>query len=126
LSSEYKIDLENGIVRTHFSGTIRSRDVAAMASRLARDPGFKPEFSELVTFAEDCDLHLSFLDFGALMPVDPFSPTSKRALVVPSKGVLYGHVRMFETSRGNPPNIRIVETMHEAVAWLGEKHRRAS
>lgn len=118
MPTQYTIDVENGIVRTNFRGVVTHREVADLEAELVRDPLFRADLSELATFATDCELRLTFLDLMALSNLDPFSSTSRRALVIPSRGALYGLGRMFQTARDDNPNIRIVESSKEALAWL--------
>jgi hypothetical protein len=123
---EYAIDTENGIVKTHFRGVITPRELSDFALGLAKHPGFRPDFHELATFAEDCDPRLSFIDFQALSHLDPFSRTSRRALVIPSRGALYGVARMVQTASNNNPNVRIVDSTEDALRWLIEVHSNSN
>jgi hypothetical protein len=123
---EYTIDTQQGIVKTHFRGMITPREYRDFALSIAQDPAFRPEFRELATFAEDCNLQMSFVDLQALSHLDPFSHTSRRALVIPSRGALYGIARMFQTAGNNNPNVRIVESAEHALQWLVERQRKTS
>lgn len=122
MPGHYSIDVKKKIVRTTFRGVVTTRDIADLASSLARDPQFEPNFSELATFKGSCDLQLSFLDFQYLSRLDPFSRTSKRALVASARSALYGILRMFQISRNEVPNIKILENSENALKWLmGER-----
>jgi hypothetical protein len=117
---EYAIDVQKGIVKTNFRGVVTPREFRDLALSLAKDPAFESSFHELATFAEDCDLQLSFMDFQALSHLDPFSRSSRHALVITGRGALYGIARIFQTARDNNPNIRIVESSEDAFRWLAE------
>jgi hypothetical protein len=121
---EYTIDAQKGIVKTHFRGMVTPREYRDFARNVAKNPAFRPDFRELATFAEDCDLQMTFIDLQALTHLDPFSCTSRRALVIPSRGALYGIARMFQTARNNNPNVRIVESAEDALQWLVETQHK--
>ncbi|HEV2396865.1 MAG TPA: hypothetical protein VGS27_07990 [Candidatus Sulfotelmatobacter sp.] len=123
---EYIVDIENRIVRTTFSGTITSRELREMLSRLAIDPSFSSEFSELAVFDQNCSLQLSFLDFKASACIDPFTLKSKRALVVGQSRAHYGVARMFQTARNDSARIRIFEDLNTALSWLLDLEEQAS
>ncbi|MGO9088389.1 MAG: hypothetical protein ACLQBK_24550 [Candidatus Sulfotelmatobacter sp.] len=118
MPTQYVIDIDNHIVQTRFSGLVTHHDVADHAARLHDDPAFDPQFSELVTFGEDPDIQLSYLDWQSLADRDPFSTSSMRAFVVQPRCAVYGVVRMCQIARNNPPNICIFETVEEALSWL--------
>jgi len=120
---EYTIDLENCIVKTHCRGIVTARDISELSSKLAKDSRFAPRFSEVVTFADNCNLQMGFLDFRAVSTLDPFSNSSRRALVIGSRGALYGLARMFQTARSENPNIRIMEKFEDALNWLSQKEQ---
>ena len=117
MATTYVIDAENAVVKTFFDGPIRSRDVVALCNALAKDPTFKPEFSELGTFETDADLQLRFLDFVDLSTLDPFSKSAKRAFVA-SRPAVFGMLRMFQLSRNESPNIQVFKSPDDAWNWL--------
>jgi len=118
LPAQYLIDPENHVVRTTFSGVVTRRDVADYAARLRDDPAFSPRFFELITFEANPDIQLSYLDWRSLTDRDPFSDGSKRAFVARAGSALYGMIRMFQSARSDPYNIRVFETTDEAILWL--------
>ncbi len=115
---DYVIDVENRIVRTTFSGSVRWDDVAQHAARLRDDPAFVPEFSELIVFGPETEIRLQFFDFQALLGADPFSRTAKRAFVIGSRGAIYGSARVYQAARDNSTYVRIFDTLYEARLWL--------
>jgi hypothetical protein len=118
MPTQYVVDIDNHIVRTRFSGLVTHHDVADHAARLHGDPAFDPQFSELVTFGENPDIQLGYLDWQSLADRDPFSSSSKRAFVVQPRCAVYGVVRMCQIARNHPANICIFETLEEALSWL--------
>jgi hypothetical protein len=122
---QYVIHIHDHIVRTTFRGTVTCREVAEHDSRLRSDPAFDPDFSELVTFRDDPDIQLTYLEWRSLSDVDPFSRSSRRAFVVQSHSAVYGVVRMYQIAKSDAPNIKIFETGDEALSWLSAPKRLA-
>lgn len=114
----YEIDSDNELVRTKFTGLITPWDHTQHTLKLRGDPAFHPSFSELIVFDEQVQIRLSFLDFR--LEGDPFSPSSKRALVAsPGRQLICGIARMFQLAKGEEPNVRIFPTETAAEGWLG-------
>jgi len=124
MPAQYVIDVNGRIVKTTFKGVVTYQQVADLAAALARDEGFDPEFSELLMFEPGTDVQLQFSDFQHLSRLDPFSKSALRALVVPSRGVLYGVARMYQTFRDSS-NVCIFESTEAALFWLSTRDRRA-
>jgi hypothetical protein len=118
---DYAVNAEGHLVRSHFSGVVTFSEVATLAAKLRDDPEFAPDFAELITFAADVDVRLKLGDFTFLLTVDAFSETSKRAFVIPSRGAVYGVIRIYESVRDESPNVRIFATEDEALRWLNER-----
>lgn len=116
--AQYLIDTGNHIVRTTFSGVVTCQELVDCATRLRSDPVFYPALSELVTFEGNPDVRLGYLDWLSLAEREPWSLHSKHAFVLPSRGVLFGVVRMCQIARNDTTNIRIFDTEAEALIWL--------
>ena len=115
---QYAIDVEHHFVRTILSGVVTSHEVADCASKLRNDVEFSPQLSELIIFEGMPDIQVHYLDWQSLADRDPFSNSSKRAFVARSSTALYGAIRVFQTARNDPPNIRVFETTDDALLWL--------
>jgi hypothetical protein len=124
MPAQYVIDVSNRIVRTTFHGLVTYQQVADLAATLANDGTFDPDFSELIVFESGADIQLQFSHFQQLSRVDPFSKNALRALVVPSRGVLYGVARIYQTFRDSS-NVSIFESEEAAMFWLSARERRA-
>lgn len=118
MPTQYSIDVDSHIVRTAYSGIVTAREISDYSTRLYVDPVFRSYFSEIVTFEGNTDIRLSYLDWQSLARLDPFSSTSKHAFVVDSRTALRGAIRMYQSARDNTDNIRIFETVDQALAWL--------
>ena len=123
----YEIDKQNRIVQTTFSGSVTYRIVADHALRLGEDHAFDPAFSEIIIFEDVSQIRLNYEDFEALLKVDPFSRSSRRAFVIPERGAVYGVTRIYQAARRDSPSVRIFETLAQALLWLtSEVSRPAS
>lgn len=116
MAVQYRVDPAARLVRTTFTGVVTHRDPTDNAIRLRCDPAFDPGFSELIQFEEGSEINLNFWDFRS--DLDPFSKTSKRALVAGKQRAVYGIARMFQIARNDDANVRIFATTDEAEAWL--------
>ncbi len=125
MPTQYAIDIDNQIVQTRFSGVVTRHEVADHAAKLRDDTAFDPQFSELVTFGENPEIQLDYLDWQSLANRDPFSSGSKRAFVVQPRSAVYGVIRMCQIARRDAVNIRIFETADEALSWLSAPARLA-
>ena len=118
MPAHYVIDAENRIVLTIFRGVLTLREAAEQSAKLSADPGFDPDFSELVDFNGVSEVQMGYADFRSLLAIDPFSTTSKHAFVVSSPNSVYGTVRMYHTMRGDDALVEIFKTTTEAINWL--------
>ena len=117
MSVQYAVDSHKGIVWTTFSGVVSHRDPTENALKLRTDPAFDPGFAELIEFRDDSEIHLNYSDFTALAGLYPFSRSSKHAIVVGSRPVIYGIARMFELALRDYC-VGIFATVDEALSWL--------
>jgi hypothetical protein len=111
------VDVEHRLVRSRFSGIVKLTEILRHITDLSANPIFHPDFVELITFA-GANLQLSYLDVRAIAQRDPFSETSKRAFVIPTKGAIYGVIRMYQTIRDGSPYIQIFPSVSDAMLWL--------
>jgi hypothetical protein len=121
MPAHYVIDLENRIVLTIFRGILTLEDVMKQRERLNHDPAFNPEFSEVVDFNAVSEFEMDYAAFGSILEVDPFSITSKHALVVDSLNSVYGVAGMYRVMRSYEIRVKIFKTIQETVKWLAEE-----
>jgi hypothetical protein len=115
---EYSIDVERRIVRTQVSGVVTIRETVDHMTNLRADLTFFPDFGELITFAGDANLKVTYLDVRCVVHLDAFSEKSKRAFVIPVRGAVYGIVRMYQSIRDGSPYVQIFDTVGDAMTWL--------
>ena len=120
MPARHVIDVENRIVLTRFTGSVTASDMSDHYVRLSADLAFDPSFSELTEF-ETSDVLLSDSDFRALVDIDPFATSSKRAFVVSSGQSVYGTARMYEILRADEGAVRLFGTVAQATSWLTEE-----
>ena len=112
------IDVANRVVITKCVGNLTFAEMREAAHGLARDPQFRPEFSQLVDLNQVSKLSLSFAEISTFkQSFDPFSEVARRAVAAPNN-VTYGVGRMYE-SLTNSANFSVFRTIEEARKWLG-------
>ena len=114
---ESLIQSERSIVRTALTGTVTISELLEFCGRIAADPQFKPHFSHLVEVAEGATRNLAYDTLAAVRSVDPFSASSRRAIVV-ACDVDYGISRMY-ASLCEGEDVQIFRSMDDAITYLG-------
>ena len=120
MPAHYIIDAKTRIVLTIFKGELTLREVVEQRERLQYDPAFESEFYELVDFDAVSETRIGRADFRSLLEVDPFSITSKHALVANSPNSVYGAAGMYRAMRSDKIRVRIFKAINEALHWLAE------
>ncbi len=118
---EYQIDRERAVVFTRCWGTLTLADMRDISARLRDDPDFKPDHRQLIDLSEVSGMTASFdaIYRFALFNGDPFSGSSRRAVVAPQH-YMYGIARMYQGMREEKDQgrLRVFRTMAEAYDWL--------
>jgi hypothetical protein len=117
MPATYSIDPAKRLVLTNFSGEVHEAEVRTMFMRMADDPAFDPDFSELLDLSAVTDFHISGEELKGISEIDPFSSRARRAFVSPAD-LLFGVSRMYEGIKGNQHNIATFRHMAEARHWL--------
>lgn len=121
MSIEYEIDRKRGVVFTRCYDTVSVADMTDTAVRMRNDPEFKPDHRQLIDLSEVNRVTASFdeLYHFALDNGDPFSGSSRRAVVAPQH-FTYGIARMYQGVREDKDQgrFRVFRTMPEARDWL--------
>lgn len=120
MPAHYIIDIENCVVLTIFRGILTMEEAVEQRDRLHDDPAFNPDFFELVDFNAVSQTEMSYSDFTSLLAADPFSTTSKHAIVANSLNSVYGAAGMYRTMRSEKIRTRIFKTISDALHWLTE------
>src|SRR5205085_6189435 len=112
----YTIDRARRIVFTNWNGEVSVRDLEAYLKRLNSDPDFDSALDQLVDTTDVSAMNFSYNSLNTIQHLDPFSMSSKRAIVAPSD-ITYGFARMYSAIRGG--RFTVFRNMNEAVEWLG-------
>lgn len=121
VSVEYQIDRVHQVVFTRCYGTLTVADMNDIGWRLRNDPDFQPDHRQLIDLSEVDGVTASFdaIYHFAVDNGDPFSGTSRRAVVAPQH-FTYGIARMYQGVREDKDQgrFRVFHTMAEARDWL--------
>ena len=121
MAAQYRLDVQSGIIFTTMVGTLTFDDIVEYARNLRNEPDFDPSFSELVDFTDLKSANLTYADLTEItLRVDPFSKTSKRALIAEIGTASYGITRMYQAVSSNSGrDMQLFTTALEAQRWLG-------
>jgi len=120
MPAEYRFDVRHNLVLSYCVGPLIYDDMLNHQRRLREDPAFLPTMNQLADFGAVTELHLASAGVRQLSEASFFSATSRRAILVDDRDVLYGLARMFEILRDRgPEQISIFRNYPEAIAWLG-------
>jgi hypothetical protein len=121
----YKIDRDSRLIMSTASGNFTLAEALAHDEKLEIDPQFDPDFAQLFDFSHVTRLELTSDHIRQLAQDSPFSPHTRRALLVASDAA-YGLARMFEMLResAGDTGIEVFRNLDEALDWV--LARRAS
>jgi hypothetical protein len=117
-----EIDRENRVVVLGVTGALDDDGLLQLVSQLRSDPEVKPDFALLIDLREADGVAVTSLGVRALS-AQPLvlSPTSRRAVVVPSD-LGFGMARMYEMLREDRGGVaRAFRDLGEARRWLTGK-----
>ena len=119
VSVENFVDPEHGVVITRCSGHVTRNDVMHGIASLRRDPGFRPNFRQLINLMDALKFDLDFKDLCGIRQIyDPFSSQSRRAIVAPPGGAGYGLARMYQAIVDSE-HMEVFVSLLDAISWLG-------
>jgi hypothetical protein len=116
----YVIDKKRRLVISTARDSVTFAEVNAHQNRLLSDPDFNPEFNQFLDGTGMTNWLLSFHEVGTAATRRLFSPTSKRAFVLPSPPSL-GISRVFEGFNGmwqEATRIVVFYDIPSALRWL--------
>ena len=122
MPADYEIDVERQLVHSRAWGHVTDTDLLEHQRRLALDPRFHSDFSQLWDLLGVTNYDAVTADGlkqGAKLHL--YGPRSRRAIVATDLGS-FGMARMFEAYRdiaGGKEQIRVFRRLEEAWAWLG-------
>jgi hypothetical protein len=121
MPSDYVIDTEYRLVRSRLWGDATDADLFDHQRRLAEDPQFSSDFSQLID-SRDVTSAKDITAFGvrSIARRRLYGPRSRRAIVAPKPNV-FGLGRMFESyckTSGGKEAIRVFWILADALEWL--------
>jgi hypothetical protein len=122
--SSVRVDRERRVSYVSLSGLVTFSDLAQAYDALAALPSFDPTFPVLVDLRAATDVVLTHDDMRALAAVVTVAPSTRRAILVGSLGIL-GMAQMYEAMRRSQTDadvVRACQTLDAAAAWLGVAH----
>ena len=121
MPASHVIEVANRLVYTTITGVVTFDEVLQQIAALRADPKFNPDFFEIVDLSGTTDVRLGYDEFKRIEKLDPFSPKSKRAIVVPTNPAVFGVSRMYHLIQNEDPKIKIFRTDKEARTWLNSR-----
>jgi hypothetical protein len=127
--SDYVIDAEHRLVRSRLWGEVTDADLLDHQRRLAADPRFSSDFSQLID-SRDVTSAKEVTAFGIqnVARRHLYGPQSRRAIVA-NRPDVFGLGRMFEgyaRASGSEETIRVFWILEDALAWLEVPDHRES
>ena len=123
---DYVIFADKRLVYSRGWGDVTDADVLDHQRRLAEDPQFRNDFSQLIDFLGANSLKaLTFDGIRKAAQRHVFGPGSRRAIVV-SDAASFGLARMFKSYRdiaGGEEQVNVFRSLEDAWAWLGMSPR---
>jgi hypothetical protein len=113
---EYTIVPAKRLVISRDTLPLTRRDIIQFFRDLSADPRFEPTFNQLGHIHAGALTAMRYKDLSTAQQFDPFASSSKRAMVVHTKGDS-GMVHIYETLQGG--SIRAFESEQEAWRFLG-------
>ena len=117
----YRIDPKAKLVRTQIEGRMSLEDALAHSYTLKTDPGFKPEFSEVIDLSRftGTDMNLDAMKaFARGLQGEVFSHHARRAVVAPADPA-FDLSNQYRGFRQESENFQVFHSMDEAMHWLG-------
>ena len=116
---QYSINASLGIVFSSWYGVVTTSEIMNATERLRGDPEFDANFSELIDMSEFRGTNATSAGLGGIIRKgDPYSPSSKHAVVAPGPAA-YGIARMYQNLGGDTRNIEVFRSAPDAKNWLG-------
>jgi len=118
MPARHVVHVDERLVYTTVSGVVTFDEVLQQLASLRADPNFSPDFDEIVDMSGASDVRLGYDEFKRMDLLDPFSETSKQAIVIPTNPAVYGVTRMYHLIQNEDPTIKIFRTEQEAREWV--------
>jgi hypothetical protein len=122
MPADYTIDTERQLVHSRAWGAVTNADLFDHQRRLALDPRFHRDCSQLLDFLGVTNYDAVTADgVRDVAQRHLYGPHSRRAIAAPDPAS-FGLARMFQTYRdmaGGEEQIRVFRSLRDAWEWLG-------
>lgn len=118
MPARHVVHTDERLVYTTVSGVVTFDEVLQQITALRADADFNPDFNELIDMSGASDVRLGYDEFKRMDQLDPYSRTSKRAIVIPTNPAVYGVSRMYHLIQNEDPRIKLFRSFDEARTWL--------
>jgi hypothetical protein len=114
-----KIDLHRKVVHSAFYGRITDAELLGQRKRIASDPDFNPQFSDIVDFSDVTDPAITESAITALA-ANPtlFSSSALHIVVAPATIMFQLGSKFKDLAQLSRPNFHVVRTRAEAYQLL--------
>lgn len=122
-TAEYTIDRKQRQVTVKFPRKVTAATIERYSTVLRNNPGFAPDFAEIVdlTDVEELDLHPE--EFIRLADeVDPFAPEARRAFIVRTS--VQNHAARMHKALRTSKNLEVFRSREEAQVWINSARSR--
>lgn len=114
-----KIDPHRKVVHSAFYGRITDEDLLGQRTRIATDPDFNPEFSDIVDFSDVTDPAITESAIAELAANPTLFSSSAVHIVIAPAGVMFRLGSKFkDLAQSSRPNFYVVQTRAEAYGLL--------
>lgn len=119
MPADYFFDHSHNLVYSYAQGPLSFNEMIDHQCRLRNDPQFRDTMNQLIDFCSVTELHIASAGVRHLSEASFFSATSRRAIVVDGRDVMFGLARMYEILRDRgPEQITVFRSFPEALKWL--------
>ncbi|MDX9860753.1 MAG: hypothetical protein RBS99_07520 [Rhodospirillales bacterium] len=118
-----RIDFENEVIYSVYSGTVTAAEVRAAIASTRTDPRMRPEFRTLVDCSAVTAVELYFDDTAAVAEFSAADAmpqmTGRLAFYVPHRNAVYGALRQFQALSKPLDRVEVFTDRNAARAWIG-------
>jgi hypothetical protein len=116
---DYSIDSNRGVVFTRWCGMVKASEILSKAEQLRGDPAFEGNYSELMDLSGFAGTDVTSATLGGIIQrADPYSATSRHAVVAPSSAA-FGIARMYQALQSDERMFVVFRNAADAWTWLG-------
>lgn len=116
-----KIDTRRKVVYSAFYGKITDAELLDHRSRIATDPDFNPQYSEIVDFSAVTEANISNATLSVMANAPSlYDSKVKHIVVAPASSLVQMMAKFKDLALSSRPNMIVVRTRDEAYARLKE------